>query len=202
MMQDPQRDMRLWIKAKLKAAGRGAKGKLAAHLKVRPDAITRMLNTENDKETRQISAHEILAIQDFFGTSIHEFQAAATVVVPVVAWVSAGALSNEHYVDEVIRRETIASLGPGDWIAFIVEGDSMDRISPPDSIIVVNRAEKRLVANACYVVGDLEGNSTYKRYRPSPPRFEPVSTNPAHEPIFPENDPVIVGRVRMSLLKM
>jgi hypothetical protein len=33
-------------------------------------------------------------------------------------------------------------------------------------------------------------------------RFEPVSTNPQHEPIFPDNDPIIVGRVRRSIINM
>lgn len=161
-----------------------------------------MLNLDPDKEMRQISAHEILAIEEFFGEKLGADGVAILSEVPVLAWISAGALAAENVRDEVIGNEVIAGLPPGDWIALKVEGDSMDRISPPESIIVVNRADKRLVANACYVIADPDGNATYKRYRPSPKRFEPVSTNPAHEPIFPDNDPVIVGRVRMTLLRM
>lgn len=78
----------------------------------------------------------------------------------------------------------------------------MDRISPPGSKILVNRREKRLVPNACYVIADENGAATYKRYRPDPVRFEPVSTVPDHEPFFPENEPVIIGRVRRSILEM
>lgn len=33
-------------------------------------------------------------------------------------------------------------------------------------------------------------------------RFEPVSTNPAHEPIFYEEEPKIIGRVRKTILDM
>lgn len=78
----------------------------------------------------------------------------------------------------------------------------MDRISPPDSMIIVNRRDKRLVANACYVIADGDGGATYKRYRPDPMRFEPVSTNPAHEPMFPDHEPTIIGRVRRTILDM
>jgi SOS-response transcriptional repressor LexA len=87
-------------------------------------------------------------------------------------------------------------------LALRVVGDSMDRISPPDSIIFVNRADRRLVANGCSVIATPDGEATYKRYRPSPDRFEPVSVNPAHEPFFPDGMPKIVGRVRKSILDM
>lgn len=77
----------------------------------------------------------------------------------------------------------------------------MDRISPPGSVIFINTKDKRLIANALYVIADEEGNATYKRYRPGPPpRFEPVSTNSNLEPIFPENEPAIIGRVRRTML--
>ena len=121
--------------------------------------------------------------------------------VPVLSWVSAGALMREDVSDEALGRLRVNDLPPGDWIALVVRGDSMDRISPPESKIFVDRRDRQLVPNALYVIADLEGNATYKRYRPGPPmRFEPVSTNPANEPIFPEHEPLIVGRVRRSVL--
>jgi phage repressor protein C with HTH and peptisase S24 domain len=97
-----------------------------------------------------------------------------------------------------------ADLPPGDWIALEVKGDSMDRISPPESVIFVNRSERRLVPNACYIIQDGEGGATYKRYRQSPVRFEPVSTNSAHEAIYPDGDnmPIIFGRVYRSMINM
>lgn len=122
--------------------------------------------------------------------------------IPILSWVSAGDMRREDIADEALGMLDIGALADGDWVALRVDGDSMDRISPPDSIILVNRRDRRLVANACYVIGDLDGNATYKRYRPNPTRFEPVSTNPAHEPIYPEHDPVIVGRVRRTILDM
>ena len=123
--------------------------------------------------------------------------------VPIVSTVSAGALMQPDITDEQIGVIRIGELDPrGDWLAMRVEGDSMDRISPPGSIILVNRKEKRLVPNGCYVVSDGDDGVTYKRFRPNPDRLEPVSTNPAHEPMFYEQEPTIIGRVRKTILDM
>lgn len=64
---DIQNEIRAWISSELEKMGRGSKGKLAAHLGVRPDAITRMLNTAPDKEARFIRADELVKLRDFFG---------------------------------------------------------------------------------------------------------------------------------------
>lgn len=123
--------------------------------------------------------------------------------VPLLSMVSAGDLLRDDITDEALGFIKLSELPPGDWIALRVVGDSMNRISPPDSTILVNRSDRRLVPNGLYVIADEEGNATYKRYRPGPPpRFEPVSTNSDLEPIFPHQDPVIVGRVRKSILDM
>lgn len=164
--------------------------------------IDRAAVNKMTKGVRKIAADELLAIAEFFGVPVPHPQTAPAQIVPLVSWVSAGAMRQDDIQDEIIGWVTVCELEDDDWIALRVEGDSMDRISPPDSVILVNRNDTRLVPNACYVISDGDGNATYKRYRPSPPRFEPVSTNPEHEPIFPENDPVVVGRVRMTLLKM
>ena len=125
-----------------------------------------------------------------------------TTQVSIVSWVSAGRLMGNDIGDIEIGRIAVSGLDSrGDWIALRVTGDSMDRISPPDSVIFINRKDKKLVPNACYVIATLDGETTYKRFRPGPPpRFEPVSTNPEHEPIFFDQEPEIVGRVRASIL--
>jgi len=121
--------------------------------------------------------------------------------VPLLSWVNAGAMMREDVSDEALGSVTVTDLPPGDWIALKVVGDSMDRISPPESIIFVDRRDRRLVPNGLYVIADEDGNATYKRYRPGPPpRFEPVSVNTAHEPLFPVDDPIVVGRVKRSMI--
>lgn len=124
------------------------------------------------------------------------------VSVPLISWVSAGRLETADHVEHEGDPIPIAGLPHGDWFALRVKGDSMDRISPPDSVIVANRRDKRLVPNGCYIIGDGDGGATYKRFRPEPMRFEPVSTNPTHEPIFPDHEPTIIGRVRRTILEM
>lgn len=68
-MDDDQEEIRQWIRRELEKAGRGSRTLLANFLKVRPDAITRMLNTHPGKELRDISFREIMAMQRFFGSS-------------------------------------------------------------------------------------------------------------------------------------
>ena len=66
---DIQKELKNWIASELKDRGRGARGKLAEHLGVRPDAITRMLNTDPDKEARLIRADELVKISEFLGAA-------------------------------------------------------------------------------------------------------------------------------------
>lgn len=125
--------------------------------------------------------------------------------VPLISMVSAGKLFQHPSVnalDEVPKYIHTEGLPDGDWIALKVDGTSMDRISPPDSIIFVNRRDKRLVPNACYVIEDQDEGATYKRFRPDPIRFEPVTFTEGHKTIFPDNEPRILGRVRRSRLDL
>lgn len=121
---------------------------------------------------------------------------------PLISWVSAGHLMSDSAIDEAIGTAK-AVLGPGDWIALRVEGESMDRISPPGSIIFVDRSDKRLANGAFYVIDDGEGHSTYKRFVAGDEmRFEPVSKNKDLKPIYPDNEPTVVGRVKLTMLDL
>lgn len=128
--------------------------------------------------------------------------------IPLISWVSAGAMEKDEHYQEDFDDYPIAyapDLDPnGDWIALRVDGRSMDKISPHDSIIFVNRSEKNLVPNACYVIIDENGDASYKRYS-SPDKFEPVSTKPHdYETIrfIHGQEPEIIGRVRKTVLSM
>lgn len=153
------------------------------------------------KGRRMLDAKEMLDISEVTGFPLPVDETTPAQNIPLVSWVSAGALARDDVADEQLGKIIVSDLPKGDWIALRVEGTSMDRISPPESIIFIDRSDKRLVSNALYVIDDGEGNATYKRYRPGPPpRFEPVSTDASHEPIFFENEPLIIGRVRRSLI--
>lgn len=60
-------EIREWLRQQLDAVGHGAKQRLAKYLGFpRSDAITRMLNTDPTKETREIKAHELALMREFF----------------------------------------------------------------------------------------------------------------------------------------
>lgn len=123
--------------------------------------------------------------------------------VPILTWVSAGSPEVPEMSVEQIGRIKVGDLDPrGDWIALQVEGDSMNMISPHGSIILVDRHDKRLISGRCYVIANGDHEVTYKRYRANPNRMEPVSTNAAHEPIFYDHEPRIIGRVRKTIYEM
>jgi transcriptional regulator with XRE-family HTH domain len=124
------------------------------------------------------------------------------VAVPLISWVSAGALALPDTVLDFddVPHVYFPNLDPrGDWIALRVDGDSMNLAVRHNSIIFVNRNDKKLVPNLLYVVGDGEGGATFKRYRP-PNLFEPYSTLPHFKTfVVPEGqDPDIIGRVCFS----
>lgn len=156
------------------------------------------------KGLRRISADELVAIADITGFPSPTTPASLVQSVPHVSWVSAGAFREVGQAMPTDEFPAIEATGlpPGDWFALTVEGDSMDRISPPGSVIFVNRRDKKLIPNGCYVIANEQGEATYKRYRPSPDRFEPVSVNPNLDPIYPDGAVTVIGRVRRSILEM
>lgn len=158
----------------------------------------------HESGTRGFKDDEAQRYADFFRVSVGWLIAGEGFSIPLISWVSAGELAlPDHEIDlEQAKMIPVAGLGPGDWFALEVQGDSMDRISPPGSIIAINRRDKRLVTNACYVIADGDGGATYKRHRSDPMRFEPVSTNPEHDTLFPEHEPTIIGRVRRTMLDL
>ncbi len=124
--------------------------------------------------------------------------------VPKISWVSAGQLTEQAPITDFSEFPTVAALDlpDGDWIALEVEGNSMNKISPPGSIIFVNRRDKRLAPNALYVVADETGAATYKRYRPNDnPPFQPASYEEVPPPEF-QGAVTIIGRVRRSVIEM
>lgn len=125
--------------------------------------------------------------------------------VSIISWVSAGRLADADSqipVDDVPKL-AIGGLGRGEFFALKVQGDSMDRISPDGSIIIVNRADRTLIAGKAYVFSE-RGETTYKLWQPEPARLVPHSTNPVHQPKFirRRRDIEVVGRVRRSILEL
>jgi phage repressor protein C with HTH and peptisase S24 domain len=126
--------------------------------------------------------------------------------LPLVAWVNAGKFAdvNSQLPPRRLKLDLVRDLGAGDFFATKVEGDSMDRVSPPGSIIIVDRNDKMLVSGKCYVFA-VGGKTTFKMYMAGdPPYLAPHSTNPINPPIFIKRkaDIEIVGRVKRTVLDL
>lgn len=103
--------------------------------------------------------------------------------VPVLSMVSAGNLRDQPTVTEedILRWIKVSDLPRGEWVALVVEGDSMDRVAPPGSTILVNRSDDRLIDGRFYVFSLDNGAATFKQYRTSPfEHLRPYSTNLDH----------------------
>jgi SOS-response transcriptional repressor LexA len=126
--------------------------------------------------------------------------------VPVLSWVSAGKFRDVAQPLPLSKVPLLAfsDLGSGDFFALRVEGDSMDRISPEGSIIIVDRSDQTLVRGKPYVFS-LRGDTTYKLWETGEVDYlRPNSTNGGNAPIFPKKDEdlAVVGRVRRTMLDL
>jgi SOS-response transcriptional repressor LexA len=191
----------------------GISASAAGQMAGAPDAIRNLQRAAKDASRQGITTTTLMKLAPVLRTSVEwllegkgpeepiDEPRAAKIVL--LSWVKAGRLEVQDgvYPSDDAPSIAVADLPPGDWFALTVDGDSMDRISPPGSIILVNRRQRQLEANGCFIVADEHFGTTYKRFRVNPRRLEPVSTNPAHEPIFlTEGDPKVIGRVRKTIM--
>jgi phage repressor protein C with HTH and peptisase S24 domain len=143
-MSDPQRDIRLWMQEQIAGRPHGTKGALAKLLNVRPDAITRMMNTDPKKETREIRAHELVLMREFFAETTESV--VASVEVPVMGYLGAGAVVEPDYEQvppDGLDQVTVPFPLPEEMIAFRVRGDSMRPVYRDGMTIIVYREQKR-----------------------------------------------------------
>lgn len=218
-MKDLDLENRRWLADKLRGGVRGIKGDVAKAMGKAPDVVARIINFSGKGETRNISVPELHALASFFNDTPPglvgsreippppERRAREVVRVPLLDRVTAGKLKApvSQIPVEDVPLLAFADLGRGDFFALTVEGDSMDRIAPEGAMIVVNQADKTLVAGKPYVVSD-RGAVTFKLWKPGPPRFAPFSFNPIHEPIYVKSkeaaEKMVVGRVKRAVVDL
>ena len=158
-------------------------------------------------EVRQITAAELINaltfVRDASSLLAHVIPE-PTRRVPILSWVSAGQMREAVDLSDVQEDRTIqvGGLGNGDFFGLTVQGESMNRVSPEGSIIIVDANDRELHPGQPYVFS-IRGEATYKRWQPDPPRLEPDSWLP-HPTIFPsgEDKMLVVGRVKRTMLDL
>lgn len=126
--------------------------------------------------------------------------------IPLVNWVSAGKFAEPSAeIPGSYPMIDVAGLGNGDFFATKVDGNSMDRISPEQATVIVNREDKDLIPGKPYIFLR-NGKATFKLWYSVPDRLEPFSTDPSNKTIYltdhESEELVVVGRVRRSILDL
>lgn len=176
---------------------RKAKGLTLAQLsEILPDSPSDVTINRWEHGARQISAKRLGQVAAALGVTVSELLAETADVrraIPVLGVVQAG-----HWREAIEDAQGEMSIGaaqPGDF-ALRVMGDSMDRLAPEGSLVVIDASDRDLHDKRVYVVANSDGETTFKRYMSSPARLEPVSTNPDHQPIRIGHDAFrVIGRV-------
>ena len=159
---------------------------IAGRLGLPQSAVSNILNG-----TRHVRVHEASLIYKTLGLA----RQPDVQLVPVIGMSNAGNW-----------REAIAT--PGGMVpmpsgragsrAFAIEvkGDSMDLMVQEGEYVVVDPDETQLYSDKVYLIENAEHETQIKLYRSNPARFEPMSRNDTHQPVFLGQDPVrVIGRV-------
>ncbi|MGA7807476.1 LexA family transcriptional regulator [Bradyrhizobium sp.] len=166
---------------------------------------------------RKVSADELFAIEEITGYPApatlrapqrSERLPAKLVQVPLLDTVTAGRLKapSSQIPIEDVPLLAFTDLGRGEFFALRLEddADSMDRVSPPGSIVIVNKADRQLRTGKFYIFS-IDGETTYKMWQDGDPAYlSPYSTNPAHKPVFirKKRDFDVIGRVKRTVLDL
>ena len=126
--------------------------------------------------------------------------AAGASSLPFIEWAEAG---DYTAADKSVEGGTL--LGEHAWprgtfVTRVVD-ESMNRLAPAGSYIVVDRTERMVSTGLCYL-GVLDGELVFRRWLPNPERVEPFSTDPSFQTEYmrPGRRWDIIGRVRRIFL--
>lgn len=147
------------------------------------------------KGKRRVTAQEAKIAYDFLGLAV-----APTVrEVPIIGITAAG--NWREAVQVPLGRLPIPIAAAGEEaFALEISGDSMDKVIADGSHIVIDPRSKELRDSKLYLIQNTDGEATVKCYYRSPPRFEPLSHNPAHKGwLVSEHDFAVLGRVVLKV---
>ncbi len=110
----------------------------------------------------------------------------------------------DHVEGKQLRYIKIGGMFHGDWFAASPEDDSLDRVAPQYSIVLVDRSKREFIQDHIYLclVGS-KGTPVMRRYKEGEPgRLQPYSNNPDHETLFVDDYTVVLGRIGRVLIDL
>lgn len=215
-MNDLDMENKRWLARMLENVSRGDKGEIALKAGIDGTKLSRMANIDpkaDPKNTQRIPLPVLHRLRDIFQSDPPGLPAGREAPFPhlvqvrILDKVPAGKLkqSLSQAPPEDAPKMIFADLGKGDFFALTVDGDSMDRIAPDGSKIVVDQSDRELVSGKPYVFSD-RGQASFKLWRANPPRWAPYSTNPAHEAHYVKSkeaaERMVVGRVKRAVIDL
>lgn len=116
--------------------------------------------------------------------------------IPLISWVAASPFAETGFIEHQASAERISvhGLKPAAYFALTVQGDSMNRVAPEGTTIIVNASAKELLPRKFYIFRKDE-TATFKRFMSNPDRLEPYSTNPQHEAMSIDAETFVLGQV-------
>lgn len=131
--------------------------------------------------------------QEFFANAGSKTTAPQLKQIPLVGKIAAG---NWREAIQDPMGWVPAMEGSANAFALTPDGDSMNLIVPAGGYVVVDPDQFELLDGKVYAVMNGDGETTFKRFRAGPPRLEPCSSNPVHQPIALGREPfTVVGRI-------
>jgi|SRR5688572_1781851 len=173
------------VRAKMKEL-RVTQKKLADRLGVHQSAVSNILNG-----TRQVKVHEASLIFRILGLD----RPSDIQMIPVIGLTNAG-----NWREAITQPGGSVPMpsGRAGERAFAVEvkGDSMDQLFEEGEFVVCDPDSTQLYNDKVYLIENEEHETQVKVYRGNPARFEPMSSNETHQPLFMGQDQIrVIGRV-------
>lgn len=149
---------------------------LANLLGVNPTAVSKIFSG-----IRAIQPQEEAKIRAWLGIggTIDGF---ATQMIPIIGQVAAGSW-REAIQNPIANMPAPDPDIPAQTFGLVVAGDSMDRIVEDGGTVLIDPNDTALYPGRFYVVGNGDGDTTFKQFLLDPARLEPCSSNPAHRAI-------------------
>lgn len=143
--------------------------------------------------TRQVKADEATAIYSYLGLRLGT-AGAHVHNIPIIGISAAG--SWRESIQMPIGLISIPpQLAGSRSFAVEIHGDSMDKLFPDGTYLVIDPDQKELRPNKCYLLQNGDHETTVKCYQRDPSRFVPMSHNSDHkEFLVSDHDFVVIGR--------